>query len=634
MLQITDLTFRYGGRLLLDHANASVGKGQRVALVGRNGTGKTTLLRLIVGELAPDGGSLGLPAGWRIGVLPQDAPDGEDSLLDTVLGFDRERAALLAESEHAHDPERIAAIHTRLADIHAHSAPARAAAILAGLGFDSVAQARPCAAFSGGWRMRVALAGVLFSAPDLLLLDEPTNHLDLEAVLWLEGYLRGYPGTLVLVSHDRDLLNTVPTATLHIDQQKLVAYPGGYDQFERTRAANRARLAAEQTRQEAQRRHIQSFIDRFRAKATKARQAQSRVKALERMAPIIGMVDEDAPVFNLPAPDALAPPLITLDDAAVGYDGKPVLRGLDLRIDMDDRIALLGANGNGKSTLVKLLAGRLAPLSGRMHRSPKLRIGYFAQHQAEELDLTATPIQQLARAMPQAPLEKVRAHLGRFGFGQTRAEVPIGQLSGGEKARLLLALMARTAPHMLLLDEPTNHLDIDSRAALVQALNDYDGAVIVISHDPTLIELVAERLWLVGDGTCKPFEGDFDDYRRLLDQRRSQGNGAEVGRRDAAGRRRDQRRAAAESRAALAPLKRRASQAETLVERLGAERRRLEARLADPASYSGPAAALIQLQVELGEVNRRLAEAEEVWLEAAAAFESAAAEADSLPSAP
>jgi ATP-binding cassette subfamily F protein 3 len=625
MLHINDLTFRFGGRVLFESASAVVPKGHKVALIGRNGTGKTTLLRLLGGELAPDGGAVALNPGCRIGRLSQDAPDGPLSLLDTVLSFDRERAQLLAESETATDPHRIAEIHTRLADIGAHAAPARAAEILSGLGFDAEAQARPVGSFSGGWRMRVALAGILFAAPDLLLLDEPTNHLDLEATLWLEGFLKGYPHTILLISHDRTLLNTVPTRTIHIDQRKLVSYAGGYDQFERTRRANLERLSALQSRQLTQRRHLQSFIDRFRAKATKARQAQSRIKALERMEPIIGIVEENTPEFEFPSPEPLAPPLITLENVAVGYDDRPVLSRLDLRIDLDDRIALLGANGNGKSTLIKLLANRLKPLAGQYRRSGKLKVGYFAQDQAEELTQTLTPIQELQRVLPTTPEEKLRAHLARFGLGRDRAETVVSKLSGGEKARLLFALMTREAPHILMLDEPTNHLDIDSRSALIQAINGFEGAVILISHDPHLIELTADRLWLVGDGTCTAYDGDLDSYRALLLERMRAGGGGN-GRRgsDAAPTRRDQRRVAADQRAALAPLRRRAAEGEAEVTRLTAACERLEKRLADPGLYTEPGDQLTRLQIDLGEHRKRLATAEDGWLEALEALEAAA----------
>ncbi|MGF1612257.1 MAG: ABC-F family ATP-binding cassette domain-containing protein [Kiloniellales bacterium] len=629
MLHINDLTYRVAGRLLLEKATVAVNKGERVGLVGRNGSGKSTLLKLITGELHQDAGEIALPRGLRVGTVAQDAPSGPASLIDTVLAADRERSALLAEAEHAHEPARIAEIHERLAAIGADSAPARAARILAGLGFDEAAQARPCAEFSGGWRMRVALAALLFSEPDLLLLDEPTNHLDLEATLWLESYLKSYRGTLILVSHDRDLLNRVPQRIIHLDGLKLTAYSGNYDRFERTRSEQQARQAALRTRQLAERRHIQAFIDRFRYKASKARQAQSRIKALERMEPIASVVEQYTVPFHFPQPEPLSPPLVTLDRVDVGYEtGKPVLRKLDLRLDMDDRIALLGANGNGKSTLVKLLAGRLAPQEGRLVKSSKLTVGYFAQDQAEELDLAATPLGLLRRQLPLATEQRLRAHLGRFGFGHDKAETTVGKLSGGEKARLLFALMSREAPHILLLDEPTNHLDVDSRQALVEALNEYEGAVVLVSHDPHLIELVADRLWLVGDGTVAPFDGDLEDYRRiLLDQRRLERAAARRASREEHSdeddqlSKKDKRRAAAEARAAVAHLRKAARDAEARIEKLNKEKQALEARLADPEVYNGPTAKLLALQIRHGELKQAIAKAEERWLEAQAALE-------------
>ncbi|CAA7614699.1 ABC-F family ATP-binding cassette domain-containing protein [Magnetospirillum sp. UT-4] len=615
MLRITDLVFRYGGRTLFDRATVHIPAGARVGLVGRNGAGKSTLFKLILGELHADGGDIALRPRARIGRLAQEAPDGEASLTDCVLAADGERTALLAESEGSHDPHRLAEVHERLNAIDAHSAPARAAAILAGLGFDADAQARPVSSFSGGWRMRVALASVLFVRPDLLLLDEPTNHLDLEATLWLQSHLATYPGTLVVISHDRELLNEVCGRIVHIDQGRLVAYGGNYDEFERTRAAKLELAAKAQTKQLEQRRKIQAFIDRFRAKATKARQAQSRVKMLERMGPVVSVVEEKGMVFDFPDPEPLSPPIIALDDGIAGYGDTAILKGLSLRIDMEDRIALLGANGNGKSTLSKLLAGRLAPLSGALRRAQKLRIGYFAQHQAEELDLERTAFHHMAALMKEAPESKVRAQLGRFGFEQERADVKVANLSGGEKARLLFALMSRDAPHLMILDEPTNHLDIDSREALVAALNAYEGAVILVSHDPHLVELVADRLWLVEDGRVKPFDGDLADYRALLLERAREarrGDGAERG---AAPSRKDERRAAAEARAQLAPLRKRAQAAEKRLETLGAAKAALEAKLADPALYQKPAEEAVRLRKEHADTEAAIAATEAEWLQ-------------------
>jgi ATP-binding cassette, subfamily F, member 3 len=628
MLLVKDLTYRIAGRLLLDSVGFALPAGHHAGLVGLNGTGKSTLLKLIAGEIQADGGEIGLPTGTRIGMLAQEAPDGMVSLLDAVLAADTERAGLLAEAETASDPHRIAEIHARLVDIDAHRAPARAAAILAGLGFDAEAQARPCHDFSGGWRMRVALAAMLFSEPDLLLLDEPTNHLDLEATLWLETFLKSYPKSLLLVSHDRDLLNKVVDRIIHLEDRKLTVYSGGYDRFEQTRAERIAQVAAAAAKQAAQRRHMQAFIDRFRYKASKARQAQSRLKALARMQPIVAVSERATPTFDFPTPEPLPPPLIVLDEVEVGYvPGKPVLRRLDLRLDQDDRIALLGANGNGKSTMVKLLAGRLAPMAGAIRRSPKLKVGYFAQHQQDELDLAATPLLLMQRAQPLGNDERRRAHLARFGLGVGKAETRVGELSGGEKARLLFALMTREAPHVLLLDEPTNHLDVDAREALVQALNEYQGAVVLVSHDPHLIELTADRLWLVTDGRCTGYDGDLEEYRRLLlDQRRERARDRD-GEREAPSSRKDKRRAAAEARAATAHLKREAEAAEQRIRKLQGRLKALEAKLADPAVYGGPTRDLMDLQVKFGDVKKQLAAAEEEWLAAEAALEDAVTEA-------
>src|SRR5262245_11266922 len=632
MLSIENLTYRIAGRVLLERASLSLPSGHHAGLVGRNGTGKSTLLKLIAGELHADSGEISLPNNTRIGMVAQEAPDGPESLIDTVLRADKERTALLAEAEHATDPHRIADIHTRLADIEAHRAPARAASILHGLGFEAEQQLRPCRDFSGGWRMRVALAAVLFSEPYLRLLDEPTNHLDLEATLWLEDFLRRYPHTVLLVSHDRDLLNKVVDKIVHLEALKLTVYSGGYDTFEKTRALKIANIAAAQKKQEAQRKHMQAFIDRFRYKASKARQAQSRIKMLARMEPIVSVAEEHTVEFEFPNPDQLAPPILALDHAEAGYEsGKPVLRNLNLRLDMDDRVALLGANGNGKSTLAKLLAGRLKPMSGTLRKSGKLRVGYFAQHQTDELDVDATPLQIIERLAPMTTEERRRAHLGRFGFQQDRALTKVSALSGGEKARLLFALMSRESPHVLLLDEPTNHLDIDSRQALVQAINDFEGAVLLISHDPHLIELTADRLWLVAGGEVKSFEGDMDDYRKLLAEENRNGDDSDASaeRRRAgdaalahtAAGRKEQRRAAAGQRAANAHLKKAAIDAEKRLERLQQKKAALENRLADPEVYNGPTAKLMELQLRYGDLKREIATAEDAWLEAQTALE-------------
>lgn len=633
MLHINDLIYRIGGRTIFDGATLHIPAGQKIGLVGRNGTGKTTLFKLILDEIHCDGGDLLVRPRARVGCVAQEAPEGETSLTDCVLAADLERSALLAEEEETHDGHRIAEIHERLIAIEAHSAPSRAAAILSGLGFDAEAQARPVGSFSGGWRMRVALAAALFAKPDLLLLDEPTNHLDLEATIWLEAFLQSYPGTMIVISHDRELLNAVPERIVHLENGKLVAYNGNYDTFERTRR-ERLDLAAKHFDKEMeQRKHLQSFIDRFRAKATKAAQAQSRIKMLERMGPVIPIIEERGVTFDFPSPEPLAPPILTIEKGVAGYDDKVVLSPLDLRIDMDDRIALLGANGNGKSTLAKVLAGRLKLLQGKIQRSGKLRIAYFAQHQTEELSVERTAFDHMLELMPKQPDSKVRAQLGRFGFGQDRANVKVGSLSGGEKARLLFALMSRDAPHLMILDEPTNHLDIDSREALVAALNAFDGAVILISHDPHLVQLAADRLWLVGDGHVRDFDGDLDDYRRyLLDQAREARRGggkaggakAGGGKVDAAARK-EERRAAAEARAQLAPLKKIADGAEKKLETLTGKRSQIEAKLADPKLYGGSEEKLNATRAELVELDKAIAAAEATWLDAAEALEQAKA---------
>jgi ATP-binding cassette subfamily F protein 3 len=600
MLRMADLTYRIGGRVLLDGASATLGAGERVGFVGRNGTGKTTLLRLIAGEIELDSGEIEVPRRWRIGMTRQEAPADDRSLIEVVLSADEELTRLNAEAETAEDPDTIAAIHERLAERQAHAAPARAARILAGLGFDEAAQNRPCREFSGGWRMRVALAALLFVEPDLLLLDEPTNHLDLEASLWLEDYLHRYPGTVLLVSHDRDLLNRVPTQILHLENAKLTLYPGNYDRFERTR---RERLMLDEKmrgRQLAERARIQAFVDRFRYKASKARQAQSRIKMLERMEPIAEHTEEGTVSFAFPEPEELAPPIANFQDASVGYDGKPVLKRLELRLDPDDRIALIGANGNGKSTFIKLLAGRMDAMGGRVVRSSKLRVGYFAQHQAEELDLDATPVIEMARKRPKDNETALRGHLGRFGFSQTRAETKVANLSGGEKARLLFALMCADKPQLLLLDEPTNHLDIASREALVQAINAFEGAIVIVSHDPHVVELTADRLWLVADGTVRQFDGDMDAYRTFTMTRGRGGKGPGDGAAKGA-----PPRTAAERRKARGPLKKRVEAAEAEVERLEKERAALQAALS--RRYDADA------QKRLGLVEKSLAAAEAAW---------------------
>ena len=633
MLHINDLTYRIEGKVILDAATAAIPPGHKVGLVGRNGAGKTTLLRLLKGELSPDDGSLSTPRNARIGHVAQEAPGGDDSLLDWVLSADTERASLLIEAETARDPHRIGEIQLRLTDIGAHSAPSRAAQILSGLGFDEAAQRRPCREFSGGWRMRVALGAILFLEPEILLLDEPTNYLDLEGTLWLESHLKSYPHSVLIVSHDRDLLNRIPDSILHLDRGKLTLYSGGYDDFEEARREKQRLELKLKKKQDDQRRHIQAFIDRFKAKASKARQAQSRVKALAKMQPIAAQVDDRVVPFLLPTPaKMIASPLLRLEGASAGYaSDAPILRGLDLRIDNDDRIALLGQNGNGKSTFAKLIAGRLKPLTGNVFGAQKVEVGFFAQHQLDDLNPLSTPYDYIVKLMPEGTEAQRRAKLGAFGFGADKADTKCQNLSGGEKARLLLALTAFNAPNLLILDEPTNHLDIDSREALIHALMAYDGAVILISHDRHLVEATADRLWLVKNGTVKSYDGDMESYRAELiaerGTRRARNDKAGPQDNEASSSRADVRRAAADRRAQLAPLRKAVTDAEKLVEKLSAEIARCDALLSDSQIYVRDPQKAQQTAHLRGQLAKQLAEAEENWLLASEAFDSASSAA-------
>ena len=622
MLVIDDLTVRIAGRPLLENASARIVPGACVGLVGRNGAGKSTLFNIITGDIGAEQGTIEYPPRWRLGRLAQEAPNGPESLLEVVLKAHTERNALLAEAETAHDPHRIAEIQTRLVDIGAHAAPARAAAILSGLGFSIADQARPCSEFSGGWRMRVALAATLFAEPDLLLLDEPTNYLDLEGTLWLQDHLASYPSTMIIISHDRDLLDNAVNQILSLENKQLTLYRGGYSDFERLR---RERMLLDQKmvkKQEAQRKHMQAFVDRFRAKATKARQAQSRLKMLAKMEPIAALVSEEVRPIHFPAPHKLlSPPIIATDEVAVGYDDRAVLSGLSLRIDNDDRIALLGANGNGKSTLVKLLAGRLAPMHGTITRAATLTVGYFAQHQLDELDPDASPYDHVRALMPDAPEAKVRGRVGAIGFSGLAANNAVRTLSGGEKSRLMLGLATFAAPQLIILDEPTNHLDIDSRAALIEAINDYPGAVILVSHDRYLLEACADRLWLVQGGKVAPFDGDLDDYRRMVLS--GEDRGVTVGSKSSP--RSDPsevRRAAADKRAQTAPLRKRISQAEVLIAQLTRQLHKLDTTLGDGALFASDPARAAELSKTRAQVVAAIAKAEEEWLAASAALET------------
>ena len=624
MLNINGITVRLGGRTILDRATAALPGQARVGLIGRNGAGKSTLMKVMIGALEADEGSLDLPRGTRIGYIAQEAPAGDATPFDTVLAADTERAALLHESEilgeSGADPDRLAHVYDRLIAIDAYTAPARAARILIGLGFDEAMQQQPLDSFSGGWKMRVALAALLFSQPDLLLLDEPSNHLDLEATLWLENFLKAYPAMMVVISHERDLLNNVVDHILHLEGGKTTLYSGGYDSFERQRAERAAQLAAARAAQEAQRAKLQDYIARNSARASTAKQAQSRAKALARMQPIAALAEDPSLSFDFPSPDELKPPLVTLDLASVGYaPGQPVLQRLNLRIDPDDRIALLGRNGNGKTTLARLLAAQLAPMEGQMTASGKLRVGYFTQYQVEELDGDDTPLDHMTRQMKGASPAAVRAQLGRFGFSGPKATTKVAKLSGGERARLALALITRDAPHMLILDEPTNHLDVDAREALVQALNGYAGTVVLVSHDRHMLELTADRLVLVDGGTAKEFAGSIDDYTDFILGKNQPKNDV------AKGGVKPDRKAAAAAREALAQLKKAVSDAEADLARLQVVLTAIDRAMFDPAAAANEYAALTmgELAQRRGKIVAAQEAAEAEWLAANEALERA-----------
>ena len=619
MLNLKDITVRLGGRTILDGASAALPPRGRIGLIGRNGAGKSTLVRVIAGLLDPDSGSAEMPRRARLGYIAQEAQSGNATPFETVLAADTERAALLEEAEHSHDPDRLGEIHERLNAIDAHSAPARASRILVGLGFDEEMQHGPLESLSGGWRMRVALASLLFSAPDLLLLDEPSNHLDLEAVLWLEDFLKSYPATIVIVSHERDFLNSVVDHILHLERGRLTLYPGGYDAFERQRAERQAQQAAAREKQLAERAKLQDYIARNSARASTAKQAQSRAKALARMQPIAAVVDDPSLSFDFPNPDELRPPLITLDMASVGYGETPVLTRLNLRLDPDDRIALLGRNGNGKTTLARLLAAQLKPMEGEMAASSRMRVGYFTQYQVEELRSDDTPLDHMSRLMKDMKPAAVRAQLGRFGFSGEKATTKVAKLSGGERARLALALITRDAPHMLILDEPTNHLDVDAREALIQALNAYSGAVLIVSHDRHMLEMTADRLVLVDDGTAREYDGSIDDYIALVlaGDGKASTKGEKVNKKEA-------RRIAAEAREKGAALRNRAKGAEAEVARLTTRRSAIERAMFDPSAADASLAGLpmSQLMKLRADIEKQIEAAERAWLDASEALET------------
>ncbi|MGH6749907.1 MAG: ABC-F family ATP-binding cassette domain-containing protein, partial [Methyloceanibacter sp.] len=623
MITLDGITLRLGGHLVLDDASAALPPKARVGLVGRNGAGKSTLLKIIAGVYEADDGTINGPTGMRIGYVAQEAPGGAATPFETVLAAAIERALLLDEAEHAHDPHRIGEIHERLNAIDAHGAPARASRILAGLGFPEEAQHQPLNTFSGGWRMRVALAALLFSEPDLLLLDEPSNHLDLEAAVWLESFLKSYRASLIVVSHERDLLNNVVDHILHLERGGVALYPGNYDSFERQRRERQAQIEAVRSQQEAKAKKLQAYVDRWRYKAHTARQAQSRLKALDRMQVAEAVVDDATLVFDFPSPKDLRPPLIVLENASVGYaPGLPVLSRLNLRIDPDDRLALVGRNGNGKTTLARLLAGQLKPMSGTIAASGKLQVGYFAQHQIEELVPDETPFQHMERLLPGAKPGEVRAQLGRFGFSGDKANLAVRQLSGGERARLSLALITRDAPHILILDEPTNHLDVDARDALVEALTEFGGAVVVVSHDRHLLGLVADRLVLVEDGTAKEFDGSLDDYRDMVlgvGEKRADGRGKSTAQSD----RKEARRLAAEASERAKALRKVATAAEAELKQLWQRRDEIDAELSSPPANG--AKSVVELMKIRAEIERDVAAAEGRWLEASQAAEQAKA---------
>ena len=619
MLKINDISYSIAGRQLLANASATIPSGHKVGIVGRNGTGKTTLFKLITNELGLDDGNIEIPKKMRIGGIAQEAPASDDSLLETVLSADTERTELLKEAETASDPNRIADIHGRLSDIDAYSAEARAASILSGLGFSSAAQARPCHEFSGGWRMRVALAGVLFAQPDILMLDEPTNYLDLEGTIWLETYLKKYPHSILIISHDRQLLNTSVNAILHLTDKQLTLYQGNYDTFDSVRRAKLAEQDSMARKQQATREHLQSFVDRFRAKASKAKQAQSRIKMLEKMEPIAAGVENAVAAFDFPTPEELSPPILRLEDTSVGYDEKPILKDLNLRIDQSDRIALLGANGQGKSTLSKLLADRLIPMNGNLVRSSKLKIGYFAQHQVDELHLDETPLQHITREFPGETPSKLRSRLARGGIGPEQALTEVGRLSGGQKARLSLLLATVEAPHLLILDEPTNHLDIESRESLVFALAAYEGAVILVSHDPHLVNAVADTLWLVKDGQVNVYYEDLNAYKKLLLSERGLADKSEKPKKV-----KKKRLSHGEQRKILTPYQLEVTKCEERLNKIMDIKEKIDKALADPDIYTNKNPERFEnLSKKRAEAEEAIIKAETLWVSAEENLEKA-----------
>ncbi len=623
MLTVSDLTYKIGARTILDECNVTIMDNWKVGVIGLNGAGKSTLFKLISGDYTADGGTVSMSAKQRMGMVRQDIPEVETSLLDLVLEANEEMAALWKATETEEDPNKIAEIYQRLTDMDAYSAPAKASRLLTGLGFKEEQLSEPFSSFSGGWRMRVALAAALFVEPEILLLDEPTNHLDLEAIMWLESYLVNYPHTLLIISHDREVLNKCIDHVIHVDRQKLTMYTGNYDTFERERAEALGLQQKMFEKQQAERAHMQKFVDRFKAQASKASQAQSRVKALERMDIVDAVIASRAVHFKFPNPKIIPSPMISIDKADIGYTaGNPILKNVHESIGNDDRIALLGANGNGKSTLMKLIADKLEVMGGEVFRSPKLRIGYFSQHQTEELDVSSTPYQEMITLMrktiPDVKEPTVRAKLGAFGFSRDLADNRISSLSGGEKARLLFAFMSFDAPHLLLLDEPTNHLDIDAREALVQALNNYEGAIVIVSHDPNMVERVADRLWVVKDGACQHFDGDLEDYRNFTIQsrREERKEGKKDKKNKKKGKNKDKGRDADNISAAAALNPQAITKLEKEIAKLEADKTKLETQMAADGFYNKPLTETKAVQDKHARVSNDLESAEAQWLEA------------------
>jgi ATP-binding cassette subfamily F protein 3 len=620
MLQITELTFDAWGRRFFDQASVNIPKDAKVGLVGRNGAGKSTLFKLILGKLQSGGGDISLPRLARIGSVDQEHPATPVTLIETVLAADEERAALLGRLDTA-EPDEMGDIWARLIEIDADRAPSRAAEILSGLGFTQEDLTRPMAEFSGGWRMRVALAAALFSQPDQLLLDEPTNYLDLEGALWLEARLKKYPHSAMVISHDRELLNNSCDHILHLKDGKLELYVGGYDAFERQLSEKLRLQEANRAKVDAKRAHLQSFVDRFRATASKATQAQSRLKMLAKLPAISAVVEERVAPFILPSPERpMPPPILRIEDGVAGYGGAPILRRMNLRLDIDDRIGLLGVNGAGKSTFAKLAAGALKLEAGQLHRSGKLKVGWFHQHQIEAMDPTDTPLDIIRRALPDASEAKRRAVLASFGIGVEKVETTVANLSGGERARLLLNMVAMERPHLLILDEPTNHLDIDSRRALLDALNEYEGAVILITHDRSLMELVADRLWLAADGTITPFDGDMNDYARfVLDKARVAGRAPTQVREEAE---KPPEPPPPRAKAPTGTARRRAENAEAALARVMEELARIDSALTDPGVFTSDPAKAAELGRQRDMVEAKVEAAEREWIEAQEAYDA------------